>query len=62
MASSSSGKEIGFSPRQSGFDYQWWYQLFEKRSCLNMAYIYMIKNDINNKIYIGKTFNDVDKR
>jgi len=27
-----------------------------------MAYIYIIKNDINNKVYIGKTIWDINKR
>ena len=28
----------------------------------NMAYIYKIINDINNKVYIGKTAFDIEKR
>ena len=27
-----------------------------------MAYIYVIKNDINNKVYIGKTNFSIEKR
>lgn len=27
-----------------------------------MAYIYKITNDVNGKIYIGKTYNSIEKR
>ena len=27
-----------------------------------MAYIYKITNDVNEKIYIGKTYNSIEKR
>lgn len=35
---------------------------FIKRSCLIMAYIYKIVNDINEKVYIGKTMNSISER
>ena len=34
----------------------------ERRKVINLAYIYKITNDINGKIYVGKTYDTIKKR